>query len=156
MAATPDSPAVTPQSTIRGPPPGRQTCRVCGKYGHSAFSCWYRFDENYAAPTNTSDQASTSQYALPTTNAANPPEAAPHAYATFTSFAVADLLKSREEPRHPSKKYKFFKCTIGISLKYLQYIFRLRFLYKKLHLRSGNTASVALLHCEFDPLIPSF
>lgn len=69
----------------------RPTFQVCGKQGHIDVHCWYRFDENYASPSDTTatdtptqpDAKDTSSQVAAYSKAI---EGSPQAFSAFTSF----------------------------------------------------------------------
>ncbi|PKU83307.1 hypothetical protein MA16_Dca023642 [Dendrobium catenatum] len=53
------------QQTNRSSP--RPTCQICGKSGHSALSCWHRYNSNYNSPPVSNTRA----YLTPSQNTPN-------------------------------------------------------------------------------------
>lgn len=45
----------------RGCAGNRPMCQLCHKYGHDAFNCWYRFDQDFVPPSPPPPDASSSQ-----------------------------------------------------------------------------------------------
>lgn len=81
----------------------RQTCQLCGHYGHSVLECWYRFDETFVpqplVAQTTPNSASTQQQSTDAMATSTTP------YVNLAEIMTLDATGMTSEFSIPSRSY---------------------------------------------------